>query len=296
MSNRLNWDRDGRYWPNRASSRFVQAAHMRWHVQIMGDGPAIFLLHGTGASTHSWGRLAPLLAEHFTVVAPDLPGHGFNSAVASNRLSLPGMARSLDRLLGTLEIEPALAVGHSAGAAISVRMCLEGYIAPRALVSLNGAFLPFDGLAGHLFPTMAKLLFLNPLAPRVFAWGASDRSRIEKLIKETGSAIDGTGVDLYQRLFRDRRHVAGALGMMANWNLDALNHDLSKLTAPLTLVVGTADKTVPPSTADEVRKVLPTATVDTLPGLGHLAHEESPEAVAEIILRAAREAELLPAN
>ncbi len=296
MSNRLNWDRDGRYWPNRASSRFVQAAHMRWHVQIMGDGPAIFLLHGTGASTHSWGRLAPLLAEHFTVVAPDLPGHGFNSAVASNRLSLPGMARSLNRLLGTLEIEPALAVGHSAGAAISVRMCLEGYIAPRALVSLNGAFLPFDGLAGHLFPTMAKLLFLNPLAPRVFAWGASDRSRIEKLIKETGSAIDGTGVDLYQRLFRDRRHVAGALGMMANWNLDALNHDLSKLTAPLTLVVGTADKTVPPSTADEVRKVLPTATVDTLPGLGHLAHEESPEAVAEIILRAAREAELLPAN
>jgi len=296
MSNRLNWDRDGRYWPNRASSRFVQAAHMRWHVQIMGDGPAILLLHGTGASTHSWGRLAPLLAEHFTVVAPDLPGHGFNSAVASNRLSLPGMARSLDRLLGTLEIEPALAVGHSAGAAISVRMCLEGYIAPRALVSLNGAFLPFDGLAGHLFPTMAKLLFLNPLAPRVFAWGASDRSRIEKLIKETGSAIDGTGVDLYQRLFRDRRHVAGALGMMANWNLDALNHDLSKLTAPLTLVVGTADKTVPPSTADEVRKVLPTATVNTLPGLGHLAHEESPEAVAEIILRAAREAELLPAN
>jgi len=296
MSNRLNWDRDGRYWPNRASSRFVQAAHMRWHVQIMGDGPAILLLHGTGASTHSWGRLAPLLAEHFTVVAPDLPGHGFNSAVASNRLSLPGMARSLNRLLGTLEIEPALAVGHSAGAAISVRMCLEGYIAPRALVSLNGAFLPFDGLAGHLFPTMAKLLFLNPLAPRVFAWGASDRSRIEKLIKETGSAIDGTGVDLYQRLFRDRRHVAGALGMMANWNLDALNHDLSKLTAPLTLVVGTADKTVPPSTADEVRKVLPTATVNTLPGLGHLAHEESPEAVAEIILRAAREAELLPAN
>ncbi len=174
-------------------------------------------------------------------------------------------------------------------------MCLEGYIAPRALVSLNGAFLPFDGLADHLFPTMAKLLFLNPLAPRVFAWGASDRSRIERLIKETGSTIDGAGVDLYQRLFRDRRHVAGALGMMANWKLDALNHDLSKLTAPLTLVVGTADRTVPPSTADEVRKILTTATVDTLPGLGHLAHEERPEAVLEIILRVAREAELLPA-
>ena len=71
------WEREGRDWPNRTYSRFVQAARLRWHVQLMGDGPALLLLHGTGAATHSWRALAPLLAERFTVVAPDLPGHGF---------------------------------------------------------------------------------------------------------------------------------------------------------------------------------------------------------------------------
>lgn len=76
----MNWDHDGRDWPNREHSRFVEAAGLRWHVQQMGRGPVLLLLHGTGASTHSWRALMPLLAAEFTVVAPDLPGHGFTSA------------------------------------------------------------------------------------------------------------------------------------------------------------------------------------------------------------------------
>ena len=54
----------------------VAAGGLRWHVQVAGDGPVLLLLHGTGAATHSWRDLLPLLAERFTVVAPDLPGHG----------------------------------------------------------------------------------------------------------------------------------------------------------------------------------------------------------------------------
>ena len=62
MTPGLDWDRDGAGWPNRSSSRFVVSGAMRWHVQIMGQGPVMLLIHGTGASTHSWRRLAPLLA------------------------------------------------------------------------------------------------------------------------------------------------------------------------------------------------------------------------------------------
>ena len=75
----LSWERDGRDWPNREASRFVEAGGLRWHVQQMGRGPVLLLLHGTGASTHSWRALLPLLAKSFTVVAPDLPGHGFTA-------------------------------------------------------------------------------------------------------------------------------------------------------------------------------------------------------------------------
>lgn len=73
------WERDGADWPNRAASRFVTASGLTWHVQAMGapEAPVLLLLHGTGAATHSWAGLAPLLAARFRVIAPDLPGHGF---------------------------------------------------------------------------------------------------------------------------------------------------------------------------------------------------------------------------
>ncbi len=77
-------------------------------------------------------------------------------------------------------------VGHSAGAAILARLCLDGAIKPALLVSLNGAFLPFEGAARFLFPSIAKLLFLNPLAPRLFAW-AADRKAVANLMRGTGS-------------------------------------------------------------------------------------------------------------
>jgi len=72
-----SWELDGQDWPNRDCSRFMTAAGLRWHVQCAGTGPVCLLLHGTGASTHSFRDLLPQLAQTFTVVAPDLPGHGF---------------------------------------------------------------------------------------------------------------------------------------------------------------------------------------------------------------------------
>lgn len=288
------WEQEGRDWPNRQFSQFLEAGGLRWHVQRMGSGPRLLLLHGTGASTHSWRALAPLLAEHFTVLAPDLPGHGFTKAASFHRLSLPEMSRLLNALLQSLEFEPALAVGHSAGAAILIRMTLDGRIAPRALVSLNGALQPFRGLASKLFPTAAKLLFLNPLTPRLFAKSAEDLRRVEKLIGDTGSRLDPVGLNFYARLFRKPGHVAGTLSMMANWDLAPLTSELPRLKVPLLLVAGGADRAVPPKDAYRLAAVLPNARVVSLPGLGHLAHEERPEVIARLIVDLARERKVLP--
>lgn len=291
------WEREGRDWPNRAASRFLDASGLRWHVQESGpaDAPVLLLVHGTGAATHSWRALLPLLAERFRVVAPDLPGHGFTDPLPDARLSLPGMAAALGGLLDALGPRPAIAVGHSAGAAILARMCLDGTIAPQLLVALNGALKPFPGMAGFLFPGMAKLLFLNPVTPRVFAWSA-DGKAVERLIRGTGSRLDHAGIDLYARLFRRTSHVAGALGMMANWNLDALDRDLRRLAVRTLLVVGSEDRAILPDTAFAVRDGLPDARVELIRGLGHLAHEEAPERIAALLLREAEAAGILAAG
>ncbi|MEO8317890.1 MAG: alpha/beta fold hydrolase BchO [Bradyrhizobium sp.] len=281
----LGWDRDGADWPNRDASTFVEAAGYRWHVQRMGEGPPLLLIHGTGAATHSWRGLLPLLARDFSVIAPDLPGHGFTQSPPAHRLSLPGMATDLGTLLRKLDVRPEITIGHSAGAAILARMCLTGRMAPRLLVSLNGAFMPFGGVANHLFSPLAKLLVLNPLVPRVFAWQASNAGAVERLITNTGSTIDRQGIALYRKLVRNPAHVAAALRMMANWKLEPLLHDLPRLEAKLVLVVADNDRSILPNVAQQVREILPDAVIERLPGLGHLAHEEQPQLIAELVMK-----------
>ncbi len=286
MSGRLDWARDGWDWPNRQSSRFLQAGGIDWHVQTLGSGPPLLLLHGTGASTHSWRCLAPLLARHFSVVAPDLPGHGFTGPAP--RSSLPAMAAAVAALLAALACEPVLVVGHSAGAAILVQLCLDRRIAPRGLVSLNGALLPLRGLPGQIFAPVARLMVALPLVPRVFARLAAERSVLEQLVRDTGSTLDAAGRDLYARLARNPAHVAGALGMMAQWDLRPLPAALPGLQPRLLLIAGAQDRLIAPAEARRVAALVPGAALVTLPGLGHLAHEEAPERVGELVVDFAR--------
>ncbi len=82
---RLAFETDGADWPNRDASRFVRSGRLLWHVQVLGDGPDLLLLHGTGASTHSVAALARRLAGRFRVIAPDLPA-------TPSRRNCPGTA------------------------------------------------------------------------------------------------------------------------------------------------------------------------------------------------------------
>jgi magnesium chelatase accessory protein len=280
----LHWARDGVDWPNREASQFVEAAGIRWHVQRMGAGPPLLLIHGTGAATHSWRDLAPILARQFSVVALDLPGHGFTQSPPVHRLSLPGMAADISQLLRQLDVAPQIVVGHSAGAAILARMCLDGRIAPRLLVSLNGAFMPFGGVAHNLLSPLTRLLVANPLVPRLFAWQASHAGAVQRLIQNTGSTIDARGIALYGKLVRSPGHVTAALQMMANWQLQPLLHDLPRLQPTLLLIAAEADRSISPDVARQVRDILAPAIIERLPGLGHLAHEEQPAMIADLII------------
>ena len=293
VSTRLQWQRDGADWPHRETSRFVAAGGVHWHVQQLGlaegAGPVALLLHGTGASTHSWRDFAPLLAPQFTVLMIDLPGHAFSGLPDAAQMSLPGMARAIGALMHTLGVAPALVVGHSAGAAIAAQMALAGHVQPRAIASLNGAWLPLGGVAGRVFSPVAKLMALNPLVPRLFSWRAQDASAVARLIDATGSKIDAAGMRQYGRLVANPGHVAGALTMMANWDLAALQAQLPALAAPVLLLIANNDRTVPPAQALQVAHLLPDARVQRLAGLGHLAHEEQPALVARAVLYFARE-------
>lgn len=284
----MHWDTEGRDWPNRHASRFVDAAGLRWHLQQfgppLGTAPSIVLLHGTGSSSHSWRDVAPMLGMHYSVLAMDLPGHAFTSAPGSaHEQSLPGMARRVSALLDHLQIRPTVIVGHSAGAAVAARMVLDGGVRPSALVSLNGAFLGFGGLAGAVFSPLARLLASGSMAARFFAWQARDPAVVQKLVRSTGSVLDATGMRLYTRLVQSPAHVGAALAMMAHWDLTPLERELPQLTLPVVVVAAENDLTVPAAQAPLVAAKLPQAELVLWPMLGHLAHEESPGQCVQLI-------------
>ncbi|EAU40216.1 Alpha/beta hydrolase [Fulvimarina pelagi HTCC2506] len=269
-------------WPLSEHSRSVDAGGIRWHFQIMGEGPAIMLIHGTGASTHSFRDLAPILAENHQVLMADCPGLGFTDR-PSRSLTLQTMAAMHAELLQKLGVNPAVIVGHSAGAVIAIEMALDGRVAPQHLVSLNGALLPFPGLAGRLFPKIAKVVYRNPIVPRFFAYRAKSENAVSGLLDGTGSALTPGGKSLYARLFQDRHHVAGTLSMMSHWDLDRFSARLDRLETPLLLVTGDRDKAIPVSVSHRVAAQVKNGKVVVLNGLGHLAHEEAPGLIAELI-------------
>ncbi len=286
MSAPLEWRQDGADWPNREASRFVTAGGLRFHVQVLGEGPPALLVHGTGAASHSFAPLARHLADRFRLIIPDLPGHGFTGIPESGRLTLPAMAAALGALLSALDAQPVLAAGHSAGAAILARMCLDDLIQPRLLVSLNGAVLPLAGVQGRLFAPLARAFVKSGFMSKLFAWRARHTDLVKKLMHETGSTIAPEQLDLYARLAKRADHVDAAIGMMANWDLKSLEPDLAHLKPQVLLLTGANDRMIPPSHSLRLRRILPDAKLDLLPDLGHLAHEEDPKTVAACILDA----------
>ena len=290
MSRRYpEWTIDGQDWPNHPSSRFVEADRYKWHVQRVGPknegAPVCLLIHGTGAATHSWRDLMPLLAKEYDVIAMDLPGHGFTRPTTARQVSLPKMTASIGVLLEELEASPAIIVGHSAGAAIGLQLMLDTcWKIP--LVGLNPALMPFPGLAAKLFPQLAKMLFTNPFVSRIFSRWASYPGETEKFLRRsTGSRIDAAGALYYGRLFGRSGHCDGAIRMMANWRLEGLQKRLPDIDTPVLLIHGQKDSAIPRSAVQRPADLIPHCAMEEVANLGHLAHEEDPEQLAKIILK-----------
>lgn len=283
----MDWARDLPDWPLSHLSRRITCAPHRWHVQETGTGPTVLLLHGAGASTHTWRGIIPILAQQNHVVALDMPGQGFSQAGTRNRLGLKGMTEDITALCRQQDWRPAVLIGHSAGACLALNLCrvLQSPAgATPQVIGINAALGHFDGIAGWLFPMLAKLMALNPMTALAFSIGPNPLRRAERLVSGTGSHLDPEGLRLYARLISDRGHVDGTLKMMAQWDIDPLLNDLPRIAARCLLLTASEDRAVPPDVSERAARRLPNATLRRLDGLGHLMHEEAPDAVAGLIL------------
>ena len=280
---RLKTRLDAINWPNRAHSRVVEAGGIAFHVQELGEvtNPPMLFIHGTAASTHSFAPLMALLKDTYHCIAIDVPGHGFTPMPSAFVPTLPEMARVILQLLTVLKRDHVIGVGHSAGAAILIEMASRNADAITKIFAINAALEP---MRGHAFLSpLAKILFVNPLVPQLFAWRAQFAGITKIMLRATGTTLPEEPMRQYQVLLENKDHVRGALAMMAAWELEALQKKLVTLKTPLTLIAASDDQFVPARVSKEATAKALNGSFIEVPKGGHLVHEIDAEAVAAIV-------------
>jgi len=129
---------------NAVVSRDAKIDNVQLHYLTAGHGPAVILLHGFAETSRMWRPLIPLLAEKFTVIAPDLPGIG-DSSIPMDKIDMITSANRVHALINSLGIEKARVVGHDIGLMVAYAYATQFPAETEKLVVMD-VFLP--GVAG----------------------------------------------------------------------------------------------------------------------------------------------------
>ena len=277
MTSQSAWHAVAEFWPRAETSRFVRVGNIDFHVQISGAGEDVLLLHGAGASGHSFAGLAAQLSERHRVIVPDLPGQGFTTLLPVKAVGLAPFADYLRKLMSALEAKPRWIIGHSAGAALGAQYALDTDTLPKGMLCINAAFNPFGSVAAPIFSKTAKWFARSQWLPKALASPALRWRATGSMLADTGSAVDPLMSRCYDTLLGNPYHIAGTLRMMAGWDLPPLLRRLASLQAPVWLAAAEGDRTIPPERSNAVAQDLPLARSVRIPHLGHLAHEENPD-------------------
>lgn len=274
----------GDRWPHDEFSREIRAAGLRWRVQVAGSGPDLLLLHGAGGSTHSWAGLLGPLSKEFRVVAPDLPGHAFTSALPADRSRLSDMAKAVTRLLDAADVKPAGIVTHSAGAAVAVEMMLSGAVRPGAWAGLAPSLVrPSRGLPPRVVQELLAPVFRSSGMSRLASALGGRKLVTDLLLESTGSAVPDWSRTLYRRLMANPAHVGSVLRLMSSWDPDPVARRLGEVDVPGLVLTGDADQWIPLSDVKAAVDALTDVEFHVMPGLGHLLHEEAPQQIFELL-------------
>lgn len=260
----------------------MTAASQKWSLTDEGRGFPLLLLHGLGACAFSWRHNIAPLAQHFRVLAPDLPGHGLTPAHLVPAYRLENLVHALWQLLGQVGVRRFVAVGNSLGGSLALLMARKQPERVAALILLAPAvFLSRPPWLCYLLrPPVLGWLVAALMGPWMLPMALRLAYHHHRLI--TPAVIQG-----YAPTFRTLAH-RQALRRLAKelhpWPAAQVEALLAAIHQPVCLLWGCEDRILPVSQAHGLAARLPQAELHLLPGVGHAPQEEAPEAVNKIII------------
>jgi pimeloyl-ACP methyl ester carboxylesterase len=261
--------------------------HRRAYVKV-GRGPALLLLHGLGCTHHTWDPVIDALAKRYTVVAPDLLGHGESDKPRTD-YSIGAFANGMRDLLTVLGIDTVTVVGHSFGGGVAMQFAYQ-FPERTERLALVGS--------GGLGPEVSAAIRAITTTGFHQVMGALTLPGVRHLGTAGLRALSRTGVkefrdfdevaEIYQS-FRDPaaraaiRHVVRAV---VDWQGQIVTMaDRAYLTEamPMCVIWGAEDRVIPVSHAARAAELAPGARVEILPDSGHFPHKDHPQRFARVL-------------
>jgi pimeloyl-ACP methyl ester carboxylesterase len=265
-----------------------------------GEGPALLLLHGITNSSETWERVAPRLAERFTLIAPDLLGHG-RSATPRGDYSLGAHASGARDVLTALGIERATVVGHSLGGGIAMQFAYQFPERCKRLVLVSSG-----GLGREVHPLLraASLPGADFVLPALTSAGLIGVGRgVGGLLRKLRLS-PGEDMDVLARGFASLDnagsrqaflHTVRAVIEPSGQRVSAQDRLTLAALLPTLIVWGERDSIIPVQHGAAAHEAMPGSRFEVFPGAGHLPHDADPERFAALLIEfcgATREARL----
>lgn len=240
--------------------------HMALEYRDEGKGMPLVLLHGWGASLHSWDTVAPILATKYRVIRIGLPGFG-ESETPAEPWDVASYVDVVEKLLKKLEVEPFAFIGHSFGG----RIILKGFGTGR----LRSKRVVLIGSAGIRHKRTIRMLAYAIVAKigKIVTWilPAHMRLRLRRALRMRASA-DYANAGILRETF-----------------LNAIREDLAgyapSISVPTLLIWGDHDDMSPPADGERFHELIPGSEFHLILGAGHSVHQEKTQEVTQLIER-----------
>jgi pimeloyl-ACP methyl ester carboxylesterase len=260
----------------------------RVSYRIAGSGPALLLLHGIANSSETWARVAPLLADRFTLIAPDLLGHGA-SASPRGDYSLGAHASGARDVVTALGHERVTVVGHSLGGGVAMQFAYQFPERTERLVLVSSGGL---GREVHLLLRAASLPGADYVLPaltsrRLMDFGRGVGGLLDRFGLKPGgdlavlaagfASLDSAGAR--QAFLHTVRAVIEPGGQRVSAN------DRLALAArmPTLLVWGARDSIIPVAHGEAAHEAMPGSRFVAFPDAGHMPHDDDPARFAAVL-------------
>jgi len=246
-----------------------------------GNGPVVVLVHGITSTSATWANLLPYLAEHFTVIAPDLLGHG-ESAKPRGDYSLGAYASGIRDLLLALGHERATFVGHSLGGGVAMQLAYQfpehcerlvlvdsGGLGREITPLLRAASLPGSELVLPLLVDDRVLGIGRGVGRLLGRVGLRVHTDLGEVLRGHASLSDG---DARAAFLHTLRTIVDPMGQRVN----ASDRLYLAQAIPFLIVWGERDPIIPVEHAFTAHRLVPGSRLEVFPDAGHFPHLDDP--------------------